>query len=132
VYILSPTERKCTALLQIQDLDDPIFGQEHVPSGSHAQPHGLTGLSLRSSSHPMALVKSPFPSDNKSTSSLILRFSFQAFMTKASLTEMKSMVLTPLALSYLDLTTKPGRCFWEQVGVKASGTAKRMAFSCSW
>jgi len=40
-YILSPTERKRTALLQIQDLDDPIFGQERVPSGSHAQPHGL-------------------------------------------------------------------------------------------
>jgi len=40
VYILSPTERKCTALFQIQDLDDPIFRQECVPSGSHAQPHG--------------------------------------------------------------------------------------------
>jgi hypothetical protein len=40
VYILDPTERKRTALLQIQDLDDPIFGQGHVPSGSHAQPHG--------------------------------------------------------------------------------------------
>ena len=35
---------------------------------------------------------------------------------------------TPLALSSPDFSTNPGRCFWEQVGVKAPGTAKRMAF----
>ena len=35
---------------------------------------------------------------------------------------------TPLALSSPDFSTNPGRCFWEQVGVKAPGTANRMAF----
>jgi hypothetical protein len=49
-------------------------------------------------------------------------------MTKASLTEMQTMVSMPLALRSLDFSTKPGRCFCEQVGVKAPGTAKRMAF----
>lgn len=49
-------------------------------------------------------------------------------MTKASLTEMQTMVSTPLDLSSPALSTKPGRCFWEQVGVKAPGTAKRMTF----
>lgn len=38
------------------------------------------------------------------------------------------MVSTPLALSSPDFSTNPGRCFWEQVGVKAPGTAKKMAF----
>uniref|UniRef100_A0A2P2MAK4 Uncharacterized protein MANES_09G059900 n=1 Tax=Rhizophora mucronata TaxID=61149 RepID=A0A2P2MAK4_RHIMU len=49
-------------------------------------------------------------------------------MTNASLTDMQAMVPIPLALSSADLSTNPGRCFWEQVGVNAPGTAKRIDF----
>ncbi|KAM1078917.1 hypothetical protein ACFX1Q_014538 [Malus domestica] len=41
---------------------------------------------------------------------------------------MQAMVSTPFALSSPDFSTNPGTCFWEQVGVKAPGTAKRTAF----
>lgn len=44
------------------------------------------------------------------------------------MTEMQAMISTPLDFSSADFWTKPGRCFCEQVGVKAPGTAKRMAF----
>lgn len=59
---------------------------------------------------------------------MILRSSFHAFITKTSLTEMQAITSTPLDFSSADLATNPGTCFWEQVGVKAPGTAKRMAF----
>ncbi len=38
------------------------------------------------------------------------------------------MVSTPLSLSSSALVTKPGRCFAEQVGVKAPGRANSTAF----
>lgn len=38
------------------------------------------------------------------------------------------MTSTPLDLSSPAFSMNPGRCFWEQVGVKAPGTAKRMVF----
>eukprot|EP01018_Ginkgo_biloba_P018226 Gb_33383 [translate_table: standard] len=41
---------------------------------------------------------------------------------------MQAIVSTPLALSSSAFSTNPGRCFWEQVGVKAPGTASRTTF----
>ena len=41
---------------------------------------------------------------------------------------MQAMVSTPFDFSSAAFSTNPGRCFWEQVGVKAPGTAKRMDF----
>src|SRR5438094_317166 len=48
-----------------------------------------------------------------------------ASMTKASFTATHTMSSTPLARIFWASATKPGRCFMEQVGVKAPGTAKR-------
>ena len=49
----------------------------------------------------------------------------QASMTKASFTATHTTSSTPLARIFSASATKPGRCFMEQVGVKAPGTAKR-------
>ena len=48
----------------------------------------------------------------------------QAPMTKASLTAVQAISSTPFAFSSDALSTKPGRCFAEQVGVNAPGTEK--------
>ncbi|KAF5795845.1 hypothetical protein HanXRQr2_Chr08g0344461 [Helianthus annuus] len=76
----------------------------------------------------MARVNSPFPSDSSNTSSPIPKSAFQAFITNASLTETHAIVSTPFDFNSPDFSTNPGRCFWEQVGVKAPGTANKMVF----
>src|SRR3546814_19542024 len=45
-------------------------------------------------------------------------------MTKASLTAVQAISSMPFAFSSSALSTKPGRCLAEQVGVKAPGTEK--------
>ena len=44
-------------------------------------------------------------------------------MTKASFTDTQAISSTPLAVMASASAMKPGRCFCEQVGVKAPGTA---------
>jgi len=36
--------------------------------------------------------------------------------------------LIPFSLSFCDAFINPGKCFWEQVGVKAPGRPKRIVF----
>uniref|UniRef100_A0A8R7QPP5 Uncharacterized protein n=1 Tax=Triticum urartu TaxID=4572 RepID=A0A8R7QPP5_TRIUA len=86
------------------------------------------GLSERSISTPSARVSSMLPSDSSCTSSPRPRLSFHAFITKASFTETHATVSTPLARSSPAFSMNPGRCFCEQVGVKAPGTAKSTTF----
>ncbi|CAH1427334.1 unnamed protein product [Lactuca virosa] len=69
------------------------------------------GLSLKSNSHLIAFAKSPFPSLNSGTSSLMFKSAFHAFITKASLTEIQVIVSTPFDFSSLDFSTNLGRCF---------------------
>ncbi|CAN6542039.1 unnamed protein product [Malus baccata var. baccata] len=45
-----------------------------------------------------------------------------------SLTAMQAMVSMPFALSFTNYSMNPRTCFWEKVGVKASGAAKRTTF----
>ncbi|KAI3471985.1 hypothetical protein Pfo_028673 [Paulownia fortunei] len=124
-HVLGTANIESPALLQIQDFYNPIFHIHSIPPRPHSQAHRLiTQVQLT----PIALVKSPFPSLNNNTSSPTFKFSFQAFITNASLTEIQAMVSTPLALNSAAFSTKPGRCFCEQVGVNAPGTAKRMVF----
>src|SRR3990170_1559390 len=77
---------------------------------------------------PTALVKSPLPSASIVTLSPTFWFLPQASMTKASLTDRQAMVSTPLARILSACWTKLGRCFAEQVGVKAPGSANSTTF----
>ena len=79
---------------------------------------------LASSASPTALVNSPLPSATMRTLPAESLAFPHAPMTKASLTERQTISSTPLALIARACSRKPGRCFREQVGVKAPGTAK--------
>ena len=71
---------------------------------------------------PSASAKSPLPSASIVTPSAWDCFD-HAPRTNGSLTEVQTISSTPFAFSSSAFSTKPGRCFAEQVGVKAPGTA---------
>src|ERR1700729_825167 len=75
-------------------------------------------------SSPSALAYSPLPSASIRILSPTLLDLPQAFITNTSLTAVHAMVSTPFALILSASSTKPGRCFASQVGVKAPGTEK--------
>src|SRR5690606_35918384 len=90
---------------------------------------------LASISRPRARVYSQLPSASISTLPSADALLPHADMTKASFTARHAIVSTPLALIASAFSTKPGKCFAEQVGVNAPGTANNTTFlpekSCS-
>ena len=83
---------------------------------------------VASSSSPNALVSSALPSASIITLPSAPWSLPQAAMTKASLTDMHTIKSTPFAVMASALFTKLGRCFAEQVGVNAPGTANKPTF----
>ena len=78
-----------------------------------------------SSSRPTARVNSPLPSASMRTLPPAPWAFPHASITNASFTDRHTTSSTPLAFTFCAPDTKPGRCFIEQVGVNAPGTAKR-------
>src|SRR3546814_17240000 len=77
---------------------------------------------------PTASAKAPLPSASIVSASPALAFLLHAPITKATLTAVQTISSTPFALRSAALSTKPGRCLAEQVGVQAPGTEK----SATW
>src|SRR4029453_7909859 len=78
---------------------------------------------LASISSPRARVSSPLPSATMRTLPSAPCALPQAPMTKASFTDRQTTSSMPLPRRSAALSTNPGRCFIEQVGVNAPGTA---------
>mmetsp|Transcript_8437 Transcript_8437/g.20671 ORF Transcript_8437/g.20671 Transcript_8437/m.20671 type:complete len:300 (-) Transcript_8437:219-1118(-) len=107
------------------------------PSPSHSTSKSLLTtqanlLALRpisaleaSSSIPDARVNSAFPSDIIMTRPSTPALLDHALRTNGSLTARQATTSTPNDLISSTFSKKPGRCFSEQVGVNAPGTAKR-------
>src|SRR5882724_12712794 len=83
---------------------------------------------LESCSNPRARAKSPLPSARRRTLSPTSRTLPQASITKTSLTAVPTIRSTPFFRMSSARSTKPGRWWSEQVGVKAPGTPKSTTF----
>jgi hypothetical protein len=74
------------------------------------------------------LANSPLPSASIVTLPCAPPLSDQALSTKASLTAVQAISSIPFAFSSSALSTNPGRCLAEHVGVKAPGTENSATF----